>query len=124
MPLAFASSLLMPGCNAINPLCNSSRPTPVITSLNPTSVTFAQVLDTFQLTVTGSRFVASSVVIVNGIEVATTVPSNTQLLATVGPAAIKNAGDSNVLVHTPAGNSGDLGCDSGGNSSTLTLTVK
>jgi len=32
-------------------------------------------------------------------------------------------GTFNVMVQTPAGNSGSLGCSSGGKSGTLTLTV-
>jgi hypothetical protein len=117
------SVLFLPGCNALNPLCGSSRPKPVLTAITPTTVTYAQVQQTFQLTVTGSHFVASSVILVNGKEVTTSVPSSTTLVGTVGPAAISGTGSSPVSVHTPSGNSGDLGCTSGGNSDTINLTV-
>jgi len=115
--------LLLPGCNAINPLCGSARPSPVLTSIAPTSVSFADVQKTFQLTVTGSHFVSASVIVVNGIKVSTNIPSSTQLSGTVGTAAIPTTGTYKVYVSTPAGNSGDLGCSSGGNSSSVTLTV-
>lgn len=115
--------LLLPGCNALNPLCGSARPSPVMTSISPFAVTEAQVQATFQLTVTGSHFVSASMVVVNGVQVATTVPSSTTLTATVSSAAIPSAGTYDVYVSTPSGNSGDLGCSSGGKSSSVTLTV-
>jgi hypothetical protein len=121
-PLLLAA-LLLPGCNALNPLCGSSRPSPVMTSIAPNSVTFAQVQQTAQITVTGSHFVAASMVVVNGKQVATTVPSSTQLVGTVSTASIPGPGSYNVYVTTPSGNSGDLGCSSGGNSSNVSLTV-
>lgn len=121
--LLILAVMFLPGCNALNPLCGSSRPSPVMTSISPFAVTEAQVQQTFQLTVTGSHFVASSMVVVNGVQVATAVPSSTTLTATVSSASIPSAGTYKVYVSTPAGNSGDLGCSSGGNSSSVTLTV-
>jgi hypothetical protein len=115
--------LLLPGCNAINPLCGSARPSPVLTSIAPTSVSFAEVQKTFQLSVTGSHFVSASVIVVNGIQVSTNIPSSTQLSGTVSTAAIPTTGTYKVYVSTPAGNSGNLGCTSGGKSSSVTLTV-
>lgn len=113
-----------PGCSAINPLCGSSRPVPVLTSINPTSITASEANGTFVLSVTGSQFVSSSVVVINKVQVATDVTSSTTIKATVGPSNLKGAGTYGVWVNTPAGNSGDLGCDSGGSSTQATLTVE
>ena len=118
------AALALPGCSSINPLCGSSRPTPVLTSIDPDSVTFAQVQDTFTLNLAGSHFVGASVVEVNNVEVATDVTSATTIKATVGPATLSAPGTFDVWVHTPAGNSSNLGCDSGGNSSKTPLTVE
>jgi hypothetical protein len=61
---------MIPGCNdTLNPLRGSSRPVPVIGSLSPSTVTFAQVQQGFTLTVNGNQgnqFVSSTVVLVNG----------------------------------------------------------
>ena len=113
-----------PGCSAINPLCSSSRPVPVLTSINPTSVTATEAKGTFILNVTGSQFVSASVVVINKVTVASDVTSSTTIKATVGAANLNGAGTYGVWVNTPAGNSGDLGCDSGGSSSQATLTVQ
>ena len=115
--------LLLPGCNALNPLCGSSRPAPVIASLSPSTVTLAQVQQGFLLTVNGSDFVSSSVVMINGKTLTTTVQSSSHLQVTVTTDAISAAGTANVTVNTPSGNSGYLGCTSGGTSSALTLTI-
>jgi IPT/TIG domain-containing protein len=122
--LVILASLALPGCSAINPLCGSSRPSPVLTSIKPTTVTDAQVQATFTLNLTGSHFVAASIVKINNVQVATNVTSSTTIKATVGPATISGPGSFNVWVSTPAGNSGNLGCDSGGNSSQAALTVQ
>jgi len=46
------------GCNnTLNPLCCSARPGPVIGSLSPSSVTFAQVQAGVTITVNGNQFV-------------------------------------------------------------------
>ncbi len=121
LPLAI---LAIPGCSSIDPLCGSSRPVPALSSISPTSVTEAQVKDTFTLNAKGTQFVAASVVVVNKIQVATDVTSSTTIKATVGPADLHGAGTFSVWVNTPAGNSGDLGCSSGGSSGQTTLTVK
>ena len=67
------------GCNALNPLCGSARPSPVIGSLSPSTVTFAEVQQGFLLTVNGSHFVSSSVVVVNGTTLSTLATSSQQL---------------------------------------------
>src|ERR1700751_2563284 len=80
--------LALPGCNALNPLCGSARPSPSISSLSPTAITFAQVQQGFLLTVNGSHIVASSVVVINGTTLSTQVVSNSQLQATLTTAII------------------------------------
>jgi hypothetical protein len=62
----------------------------------------------------GAQFVAASVVVVNKTRVATDVTRSTTIKATVGPADLDGPGTYGVWVNTPAGNSGDLGCSSGG----------
>jgi hypothetical protein len=115
--------LFLPGCGALNPLCGSSRPAPVIGSLSASTITFAQVQQGFLLTVTGKEFVASSVVIINGTTLITTVKSSQQLQVTIPTDLISGPGTANVTVNTPSGNSGYLGCSSGGTTSALTLTI-
>ena len=111
------------GCNALNPLCGSARPAPVIVSLSATTVTFAEVQQGFLLTVNGSQFVSSSVVVINGTTLTTNVMSTQQLQVTITTAVISAPGTASVTVNTPSGNTGDLGCTSGGTSSALALTI-
>jgi hypothetical protein len=120
LPLAL---LLFQACNALNPLCGSARPTPIIGSLSASTITFAEVQPGFVLTVNGSQFVASSVVLVNGATQSTLVLSSTQLKITITTALIAAPGTANVTVNTPSGNSGSLGCTSGGTSHALVLTI-
>ena len=115
--------LLLTGCQALNVLCGSSRPVPSVGSLSSTTVTFAQVQQGFLLNVNGSHFVASSVVVINGKIVSTQVTSNQQLQVTLTAALISGPGTAKVTVNTPSGNSGNLGCTSGGTSSALQLTI-
>ena len=115
--------LFFPGCNALNPLCGSARPAPIIGSLSPTTITFAEVQQGFLLTVNGSQFVSSSVVVINGTTLSTTVVSSEELQVTITTALISAPGTASVTVDTPSGNSGDLGCTSGGTSSALVLTI-
>ena len=75
------------------------------------------------LIVNGSQFVSSSEVVINAQPLSTTVVSSQQLKVTLTTGVISGPGSVNVTVHTPSGNSGDLGCTSGGNSSVLVLTV-
>ena len=117
--LAIVMSL--PGCNALNPLCGSARPAPVLTSISPTSVTLAQIQNTVTIVVAGSSFVSSSVAQVNNAEVATVVSSSTRIQASIGPANITAPGMYSISVKTPSGTSGNLGCDSGGTSTQATL---
>ena len=115
--------LMFQGCNALNPLCGSARPAPVIGSLSASTITFAEVQQGFLLTVNGSHFVSSSVVVINGMTLSTKVTSSQQLQATITTAVISAPGTASVTVNTPSGNSGDLGCTSGGTSRALVLTV-
>ena len=117
------SFLVLPGCNALNPLCSSARPAPVIGSLAPNSVTFGQLQQGFVLTVNGSHFVTASVVVINGTKLSTTIPSAQQLQATIPTTLITGPGTASVTVNTPSGTSGDLGCSSGGTSKALVLTI-
>lgn len=115
--------LLLPGCNALNPLCGSARPVPILNSISPKTMMFSQLPARFVLTATGGKFVSSSVVIFNGATLNTSVDSSSQLTVTIPSSMIVGPGSYSVLLQTPAGNSGSLGCSSGGTSSTLTLTV-
>jgi hypothetical protein len=120
--LAVALSTL--GCNnTLNPLCSSARPAPLIGSLAPSTMTFAQVQEGVTLTVNGSNFVSASEVLINTTPLSATVVSNQQLKVTLTPDVISGPGPVKVTVQTPSGNTGNLGCTSGGNSSVLMLTV-
>jgi trimeric autotransporter adhesin len=115
--------LLLPGCNALNPLCGSARPVPMLNSISPTTMVFSQLPPSFVLTATGGQFVSSSVVVLDGATLATAVKSSSQLTVTIGSSMIPAPGSFNVTVQTPAGNTGSLGCSSGGTSSARVLTV-
>ncbi|MFZ0138749.1 MAG: hypothetical protein WAK89_16910 [Candidatus Sulfotelmatobacter sp.] len=117
------AALVFQGCNALNPLCGSARPAPIIGSLSATTITLAEVEPGFVLNVYGAKFVSSSVVVINGTKLSTVVTSSTQLQATITAAVISAAGTADVAVDTPGGNSGDLGCTSGGTSGSLVLTI-
>jgi len=118
------SVLLLSGCNnALNPFCGSARPVPLIGSLSPSTVSFSDVEKGVALTVNGSQFVASSIVLINGQPLSTTVASNQQLRVTLTTGVISGPGSVDVTVKTPSGSTGDVGCTSGGTSSRLVLTV-
>jgi hypothetical protein len=120
---ALALSFLL-GCNnTLNPLCGSARPAPLISALVPASMTFAQVQQGSTLIVNGSHFVSASEVLINSTPLSATVVSDTQLNVKLTTGVISAPGSVNVAVKTPSGNSGDLGCTSGGTSSVLMLTV-
>jgi hypothetical protein len=114
---------LLSGCGAVDVICGSARPKPIISSISPSSIPFAQVTPSFSLTVNGTKFVGASVVIFNGVAVPTVVNSTLKLTATITAAMIAAPGPYNVSVHTPGGTTGDIGCASGGDSATLVLTV-
>jgi len=111
------------GCGALNPFCGSARPKPVLASLEPNPASVAQVQQGLLLTVNGSHFYSSSILLWNGAALPTTVMSSTQLQATITTTQISSPGTAQILVHTPDNLSGGLGCDSGGDSKALTFTV-
>src|SRR5260370_39417870 len=114
------AALSLQGCNALNPLCDSARPAPVLGSLSATTITFAQVQQGFLLTLNGREFVGSSVVVVNGTTLSTQVLSSKQLSVTITTTLISAPGSASITVSTPSGNTGNLGCTSGGTSHALT----
>ena len=123
--LAGLSALLfLSGCNnTLNPLCGSARPAPLIGSLSPSSLTFAQVQQGATVVVNGSHFVSASEVLLNSTVVSPIIVSDTQLKIKITSSLVSGPGTESVKVNTPSGNSGDLGCSSGGVSSALVLTV-
>ena len=120
----YTLALAIVGCNnTLNPLCGSARPVPVIQSLSPSSMTFADVQQGTQLTVNGTQFVSSTEAVINSAILSATVVSPQQLNVNLTTDLISAPGPVNVMVETPSGNTGDLGCTSGGKSSVLILTV-
>ena len=112
------------GCsNAINPFCGNVRPAPLIGSISPSTVTFAEIQQGVLLTVNGSNFVPASEIVVNSKGLAATAVSSQELQITLNTDVITGPGSVNVKVTTPSGNSGDVGCTSGGTSTALVLTV-
>ncbi len=122
--LALLAVLFFPGCsNTLNPFCGSARPAPLIGSLSPSSLSYSQVQQGSALVVNGSQFVASTIVLVNGKPLATSVVSNGKLKVMLTSGVISGPGAVNVQVQTPSGSTSDLGCSSGGSSSVLVLKV-
>lgn len=122
--LLVLGAAMLSGCNnTLNPLCGSARPVPVIGSLSPPTMSFADVQDGVTLTVNGSNFVSSTEVVINSTPLSATVVSDSILKVKLSTAEISAPGQVKVMAQTPSGNSGDLGCTSGGTSSALMLTV-
>ncbi len=120
--IALAVSIL--GCNnTLTPLCSSSRPAPLIGSLSPSAMTVAELQQGETLTINGSNFVSSSEVLINSTPLGATIISPQEMQVTLTTDVISGPGQVKVSVQTPSGNTGDLGCTSGGKSSVLTLTV-
>ncbi|HXY52734.1 MAG TPA: IPT/TIG domain-containing protein [Terriglobales bacterium] len=116
--------LFLSGCNnTLNPLCGSARPAPLIGSVAPSSVSFSQVEEGVMLTISGNNFVSASEVVISGKALGATVVSSQKLTILLTTGVISGPGTVGVSVLTPSGNSGDVGCTSGGQSSTLMLTV-
>jgi hypothetical protein len=95
----------------------------MISSLSASTITMAEVQAGFLLTVNGSQFVSSSVVVIDGTTLSTTITNSQQLQVTITTALISAAGTASVIVNTPSGNTGNLGCTSGGTSHALVLTI-
>ncbi|MBI1765149.1 MAG: hypothetical protein HYR56_27370, partial [Acidobacteria bacterium] len=89
------------------------NPVPTVTALNPASVTAGGAA--FSLTVTGTNFVQTSVVRVNGQDRPTTYVSATELRAALTAADIANGGTATIRVFNPA--------PGGGLSTELPLTI-
>lgn len=115
--------LVFQGCNPMNALCGSSRPAPILNSLADTTITFAQVQQGFPLTLNGREFVGSSVVVIDGTTVNAQVLSSTQVSVTITATMISAPESASISVKTPSGNSGYVGCTSGGTSQALVLTI-
>lgn len=122
--LALGVAISTLGCNnTLNPLCGSARPAPLIGNISPSTVTFTQLQQGITLTVNGSNFVSATDVVINKTPISATVVSPQVLKVKLTSDVISGPGQVKVMVQTPAGNSGDVGCTSGGNSSVLMLTV-
>jgi hypothetical protein len=115
--------MFLAGCGALDPFFGSARPKPMLTSLAPNPAGLARVQLGLLLTVNGSHFYSSSILLWNGEALPTAVMSSTQIQATITTTQISSPGTAQIVVHTPANLSGDLGCDSGGDSKALTFTV-
>lgn len=123
--VAVAPLVILAGCsNALNPFCGSARPAPLIGSLSPSTVTFAEVQQGVLLKVHGNNFVPASEIVISGKPLGATIVSNQQLQIMLTTGVISGPGQVNVKVMTPSGNVGDVGCSSGGTSSALVLTVQ
>lgn len=121
---ALLALLFVPGCgNTLNPFCGSARPAPLIGSLSPNTMTFADLQQGEMLTISGSHFVSSTEVLINSTPLGATVVSDQELKVKLSSDVISGPGTVKVSVLTPSGNSGDVGCTSGGTSSALVLTV-
>ena len=122
---ALLALIFLPGCgnNTLNPFCGSARPAPLIGSLSPSTITFAEVQQGVTLIVNGSHFVAATQVVINTTPLSATVVSDHQLKIKLSNDVIPGPGTVKVRVLTPSGNSGDMGCTSGGTSSVLLLTI-
>jgi hypothetical protein len=90
-----------------------SNPVPVAATLNPTTRTAGS--GAFTLTVTGSDFIANSVVRWNGVNRSTTFVSATQLTAAILAGDVASAGTAQVTIENPA--------PGGGISNALTVTI-
>src|SRR5271169_6158528 len=95
--------LVFQACNALNPLCGSARPAPIIGSLSASTITFAEVQQGFLFTVNGNQFVSSSVVVINGTTLSTEVTSSQQLQVTITTALISAPGTASVTVSRSLG---------------------
>ncbi|MCH8269147.1 MAG: hypothetical protein IH846_16710, partial [Acidobacteria bacterium] len=97
----------------INNPAPTGNPAPTISSLSPSSAPEGEA--GFTLTVTGTGFVAGSVVRWNSTDRSTAFVSSGELQATIPASDIATAGTANVTVFTPS--------PGGGTSGTLTFTV-
>ncbi|WP_052695434.1 T9SS type A sorting domain-containing protein [Hymenobacter sp. AT01-02] len=89
---------------------SSLNPVPVLTSINPTSIVEGS--NGFALTVTGSGFFGGSTVQLDGVSLATTVVSATQLTASVPASSVSKAGTATITVVNPGPGGGTSGSSS------------
>ncbi len=87
--------------------CNSARPIPTLTSLDPISQ--PALTATFLLSLTGAGFYANSVVRWDGITLPTTVFSSTLAQAAVPSYLFQEGGNFPVTIFTPAPGGGESG---------------
>jgi YVTN family beta-propeller protein len=99
--------------NALTFTINAANPTPVLTTLSPSSATAGGAA--FTLTVTGSGFVSGAIVQWNGMSLVTTFVSATQLTAVVPVGDLATAGMDSVTVLNPT--------PGGGTSNAATETI-
>ena len=92
------------------------NPSPVISSITPSSVTAGG--NDFTLTVNGSNFVTSSVANFNGTALTTTYVSSVQVTALIPAADVVTQGTPSITVINPAN-----GVSGGGTSTPFTLTI-
>ena len=85
----------------------TQNPVPTATTISPTQVTAGAAA--FAMTVTGTNFIPSSVVLWNGSARATTYVSATSLTAAITAADVANAGNAGVSVQNPAPGGGTSG---------------
>lgn len=90
-----------------------TNPVPTLASLNPTTAIVGS--GQFTLTLTGTNFVGSSVVRLNGNDRATTFVSATELKATITSADLANIGTASLTVFNPT--------PGGGTTSALSLAI-
>ena len=114
------SLLLLAGCgcgtspSSINqPTSSGSNPTPTITTISPNSTVAGGAA--FTLTITGTNFVAASMVNFGGSAPATTFVNSTQLTAAIPAASIASTGTPAVIVTNPA--------PGGGTSDAINFTI-
>jgi YVTN family beta-propeller protein len=99
--------------NALTFTINAANPTPMLTTLSPSSATAGGAA--FTLTVTGSGFVSGAIVQWNGMSLVTTFVSATQLTAVVPVGDLATAGMDSVTVLNPT--------PGGGTSNAATETI-
>src|SRR6516225_8531350 len=103
------SLVFLAGCGGSNPTITN----PTIATISPISATAGSA--GFTLMVSGTNFVAASVVNFGGTTPATTVVTSTQLTAAIPAAAIASAGTVPVTVTNPA--------PAGGTSNAVNFTI-
>lgn len=99
--LGIVSLVSLAGCGANQPVNGPPNTIPTITSLFPQSVVAGSATG-FTLTITGTNFIAASVVQFGGTTPATTFVSSTELTAAIPAAAIASAGTTAVTVTNPS----------------------